>query len=178
MVVVYFIHSSYHLCQFSYQIVFCLYSWISPYAERHERKDHILFPVVPFLVASFCIFSFILRRVRRERDEKNEKQNELASELKFLRSQVSPHFLFNVLANLVSLARQKSDLLEPTLIRLSDLASLVCYMKAMAINTRCPARSFRLKIMLNYSNCVLERMLRLICRLILMTLIVLSSQCS
>lgn len=86
----------------------------------------IFFPVVPFLVASF-IYSFILNRIRREREEKERKAQRLASELKFLRSQVSPHFLFNVLTNLVSLARQKSDLLEPTLIKLSDLLRYMLY---------------------------------------------------
>lgn len=86
----------------------------------------IAFPPVPFLIASF-IYSYIRDRIRRDREEKEQKAERLASELKFLRSQVSPHFLFNVLTNLVSLARQKSDLLEPTLIKLSDLMRYMLY---------------------------------------------------
>lgn len=86
----------------------------------------IAFPPVPFLIASF-IYSYIRDRIRRDREEKERKAERLASELKFLRSQVSPHFLFNVLTNLVSLARQKSGLLEPTLIKLSDLMRYMLY---------------------------------------------------
>lgn len=86
----------------------------------------IFFPPIPFLVASF-LFRFIQNRIKREREDKERKSERLASELKFLRSQVSPHFLFNVLTNLVSLARQQSDLLEPTLIKLSELLRYMLY---------------------------------------------------
>ncbi|HTN38934.1 MAG TPA: sensor histidine kinase [Arachidicoccus sp.] len=48
-------------------------------------------------------------------------------ELKFLRSQINPHFLFNVLSSLVSLARKKSDRLEPSLILLSDMMRYMIY---------------------------------------------------
>lgn len=47
--------------------------------------------------------------------------------LKFLRSQISPHFIFNVLTNLVSLARKRSEKLEPQLIKLSELMRYILY---------------------------------------------------
>jgi len=57
-----------------------------------------------------------------------EKQNEvLKTELSLLRSQVSPHFMFNVLNNMVSLARKQSDQLEPSLIKLSSLMRYMLY---------------------------------------------------
>jgi LytS/YehU family sensor histidine kinase len=40
---------------------------------------------------------------------------------------VSPHFLFNVLNNMVAMARLRSDLLEPSLIRLSGLMRYMLY---------------------------------------------------
>ncbi len=86
----------------------------------------IFFPPFSFLLASF-IFRWV---VNHNRDEKNKKEAEaerMASELKFLRSQVSPHFLFNMMTNMVSLARQKSDLLEPALIKLSGLLRYMLY---------------------------------------------------
>jgi sensor histidine kinase YesM len=52
---------------------------------------------------------------------------QLGMELKFLRSQISPHFLFNILTNLVSLARKKSDHLETSLLMLSDLMRYMLY---------------------------------------------------
>ena len=48
-------------------------------------------------------------------------------ELKFLRSQISPHFLFNILTNLASLARKKSDHLEESLLMLSGLMRYMLY---------------------------------------------------
>ncbi|MFT3934619.1 MAG: histidine kinase [Chitinophagaceae bacterium] len=57
-----------------------------------------------------------------------EKQNEmLKTELSLLRSQVSPHFMFNVLNNMVALARKQSELLEPSLIKLSSLMRYMLY---------------------------------------------------
>src|SRR5215210_8289006 len=58
----------------------------------------------------------------------SEKETEnLKTELAFLRSQVSPHFMFNVLNNMVSLARKKSEQLEPSLIKLSSLLRYMLY---------------------------------------------------
>ena len=57
-----------------------------------------------------------------------ERENEkLKSELSFLRSQVSPHFMFNVLNSLASLARKKSDQLESAIIQLSQLMRYSLY---------------------------------------------------
>ncbi len=57
-----------------------------------------------------------------------ERQNEmLKTELSLLRSQVNPHFMFNVLNNMVALARKQSDLLEPSLLKLSSLMRYMLY---------------------------------------------------
>jgi len=77
------------------------------------------------------IISIVYRKVvdaiRREKEQKEKRTEQLFTELKFLRSQISPHFLFNVLTNLVSLARKKSDQLEPSLIMLSGLMRYMLY---------------------------------------------------
>lgn len=63
----------------------------------------------------------------QSREALKEKENEaLKSELALLRSQVSPHFMFNVLNSMVALARKKEDL-EPSLIRLSSLMRYMIY---------------------------------------------------
>ena len=57
-----------------------------------------------------------------------EKQQEnLKTEVSFLRSQISPHFIFNVLNNIVALARLKSTELEPTVMKLSTLMQYMLY---------------------------------------------------
>lgn len=86
----------------------------------------LFFPPVPFLIAS-VIFRTVTDRVHRERIEKEQKAQRLSAELKFLRQQISPHFLFNMMTNMVSLARQGSPLLEASLIKLSDLLRYSLY---------------------------------------------------
>ncbi|TWI86637.1 sensor histidine kinase [Chitinophaga japonensis] len=86
----------------------------------------IFFPALLFLVASI-IYRLVVDKVHYEKEQKERQAAQLAMELKFLRSQISPHFLFNVLTNLVSLARKKSDLMEPSLIMLSDLMRYMLY---------------------------------------------------
>jgi len=54
-------------------------------------------------------------------------EENLKTELSFLRSQISPHFMFNVLNNMLAMARLKSDQLEPTIIKLSSLMRYILY---------------------------------------------------
>lgn len=58
---------------------------------------------------------------------KERETEKLKSELSFLRSQVSPHFMFNVLNSLASLARKKSDQVESAIIQLSQLMRYTLY---------------------------------------------------
>jgi two-component system LytT family sensor kinase len=90
------------------------------------NKRLIFFPVAPFLFAS-VIYRLVYDRIRFERMEKEARAQRLDAELKLLRSQVSPHFLFNMLTNMVSLARHQSKLLEPSLIQLSELLRYMLY---------------------------------------------------
>ena len=62
----------------------------------------------------------------------NQKQQEienmrLESELEFLHSQINPHFLFNSLNNIYSLAILKSDKTGEAVLKLSDLLRFVLY---------------------------------------------------
>jgi two-component system, LytTR family, sensor kinase len=86
----------------------------------------VLFPTIFVLLASTLYRFFMDKRLQEQRLQVREKEN-LQTELKFLRSQINPHFLFNVLNSLVSLARKKSDLVEPSLIKLSELMQYMIY---------------------------------------------------
>jgi two-component system LytT family sensor kinase len=94
--------------------------------KEYTSIKYMLLPAIAIFIIS-CIYRIILDRIRFERDQKERQAAQLATELKFLRSQISPHFLFNVLTNLVSLARKGSDQLEPSLIMLSDLMRYMLY---------------------------------------------------
>lgn len=105
---------------------FVLVNWFSTLASHDGAFRFTFFPTIFFVVIS-TIYSRIVAKINYDRTQNLRKSEQLASELKFLRSQVSPHFLFNVLNNLVSMARHKSDQLEPSLIKLSGLMRYMLY---------------------------------------------------
>jgi two-component system, LytTR family, sensor kinase len=89
----------------------------------------LLFYVVPtFFVLLWSIaYRILVDKLREDRNKVERQTENLRTELSFLRSQVSPHFMFNVMNNMVALARKKSDLLEPSLIKLSSLLRYMLY---------------------------------------------------
>ncbi|MFZ6010446.1 MAG: sensor histidine kinase [Bacteroidota bacterium] len=66
-------------------------------------------------------------RTAYEKALKEQENEKLKAELSFLRSQVSPHFVFNVLNSVASLARKKSDQVESAIIQLSQLMRYTLY---------------------------------------------------
>lgn len=65
-----------------------------------------------------------LQRVKKEQLLMNEK---LETELKYLRNQTNPHFLFNTLNNIYALARKKSDNTPEAIMKLSKLLRFMLY---------------------------------------------------
>jgi len=55
------------------------------------------------------------------------KQEKLAAELKFLKAQIHPHFLFNTLNNLYALTLKKSPKAPEVVLKLSDLLDYMLY---------------------------------------------------
>lgn len=80
-----------------------------------------------FFVLTAVAFRTVNDRLELERRTKERESETLKTELSFLRSQISPHFLFNVLNNIVALVRLKSDELEPTILKLSSLMQYMLY---------------------------------------------------
>lgn len=72
-------------------------------------------------------FGLIKRSFANDKKMKEIEAENLRTELLFLRSQISPHFLLNTLNNLVSLARKKSENLEPMLLQLSGILKYMVY---------------------------------------------------
>ncbi len=87
------------------------------------------FPIFPVLfIFAFSIAIRLTNEWFRNEKEKKEMENEkLISELAFLKSQVNPHFLFNILNNICSLARKKSDDTENAIIKLSQIMRYMLY---------------------------------------------------
>lgn len=85
-----------------------------------------LFPFF-FIMITSAAYRVIRDKILEDRRNKERETENLKTELSFLRSQVSPHFMFNVLNNMVALARKRSDALEPSLIKLSSLLRYMLY---------------------------------------------------
>jgi len=93
-----------------------------------------IFPGIFILMASASVGAF-RENFRLEKLRKEKETEFLRTELFFLRGQVNPHFMLNVLNSMALLARRKSDLLEPVLL---ELARLMNYMLYDAGNQKIP----------------------------------------
>jgi hypothetical protein len=110
---------------FSYAVKLKLLMELFPDASP-DARSHVLFPSVLAFIASM-FYSITVDKIRAEKLRKENEAMQLGMELKFLRSQISPHFLFNVMTSLVYLARKKSDRLEASLLTLSGLMRYMLY---------------------------------------------------
>ncbi|MEK0421931.1 MAG: hypothetical protein RLZZ161_1782 [Bacteroidota bacterium] len=87
------------------------------------------------LIALSILFSVVLSMVLKllknwyqgEQARRRLQQINTETELKFLKSQINPHFLFNCLNNLYALTLKKSDLAPEVVLRLSNILRYVLY---------------------------------------------------
>jgi sensor histidine kinase YesM len=115
-----------------------LYIWktigigLGIYTELRTYKniEHELSYYFGFSVGSFFFFG-IIRHIYNYRKLKASTQRLLIekqqAELNYLKSQTNPHFLFNTLNNIYSLARDKSDLTPESILRLSKILRFMLY---------------------------------------------------
>jgi two-component system, LytTR family, sensor kinase len=75
---------------------------------------------------AFAIKQFRINQRSRHREKLLQKEK-LEAELKFLRTQTNPHFLFNTLNNIYALARKKSDDTANVVMKLSKLLRFMLY---------------------------------------------------
>jgi two-component system LytT family sensor kinase len=80
-----------------------------------------------FFLMSSCIIKFIIDWFSSERIQRNLESERREMELQFLKSQLNPHFLFNSLNNIYSLAYQKSDKTADAIMKLSEIMRYMIY---------------------------------------------------
>lgn len=73
-----------------------------------------------FMLASSGVY-LVSINVKNRQLRKNLEQEKFAAELAFLKSQINPHFLFNSLNNIYSLAYKKSDRTAEAILKLSEM---------------------------------------------------------
>jgi LytS/YehU family sensor histidine kinase len=125
--------AAFSLVQVALFIVYVGIGWMNSALFRDNDhfnwRGHILFTffIFLFMLATSTAVRMGLDWIKAEKLADEKINENLKTELSLLRSQVSPHFMFNVLNNMVALARKKSDLLEPSLIKLSSLMRYMLY---------------------------------------------------
>ncbi len=82
-----------------------------------------IYPVTFFAVA----IKLLKFWYANQHDHQILTQEKLQAELKFLKTQIHPHFLFNTLNNLYALTLKKSDLAPDTVLKLSELINYMLY---------------------------------------------------
>jgi two-component system, LytTR family, sensor kinase len=111
---------------FSFAKLLILDNWFQTIEIDEWAYRFAFFSSVGFIFIS-SLYGIVEENLRLEKKQKEILADRLTTELKFYRSQISPHFLFNVLSTIVSLGRKKSDDLEPSLLMLSGLMRYMLY---------------------------------------------------
>lgn len=99
-----------------------------------SMRDHFsiwtvftLFLIWAMVCLISIITSVVMRLIMRAFILREKKRGELEYELNFLKQQLSPHFLFNTLNNIMSLIRIDPALAENSMAKLSQLLRLMIY---------------------------------------------------
>jgi two-component system LytT family sensor kinase len=80
-----------------------------------------------YLVGLATGFKFLKDSILNQQRQKEKEKHYLETELKFLKSQIQPHFFFNTLNNIYSLTLKKSEQAPEVVLKLSDLMSYMLY---------------------------------------------------
>ena len=86
-----------------------------------------LIPTFILTIAISTAFRMVRDKLIADRQATYHQKENLKTELSFLRSQINPHFIFNILNNLVALEQMKSPELGPTILTLSSLMQYMLY---------------------------------------------------
>jgi two-component system, LytTR family, sensor kinase len=101
-----------------------------PRMRNPMHGPRIFIPILSMSIMALAVsssFTFISAYIKKERQQGELENQKLNAELAMLRVQINPHFLFNVLNNICSLAMKKSDNTAPAIIKLSELMRYMIY---------------------------------------------------
>ena len=102
------------------------------YEEAEPREmlvmnQHAIFLLLFLIAGGSTVIKIISDWQRHQRDRKDLETRRMQSEIKFLKSQINPHFLFNTLNSLYALTLMKSDKAPEIVIKLSEMMRYMLY---------------------------------------------------
>lgn len=93
-----------------------------------NRSQVILFLIFLSVMGISIAYFFLKEWAKADQSRSELQANQLSTEIKFLKSQINPHFLFNTLNNLFSMAQAKgNDELADGISKLSDMMRYMLY---------------------------------------------------
>lgn len=103
-----------------------IYFSLKTYTSTQQGvSNHFQFSIASLFFFGIVRHTYDYRKLKQATQQLRIEKQE--AELNYLKSQTNPHFLFNTLNNIYSLARDKSDLAPESILRLSQLLRYMLY---------------------------------------------------
>ncbi len=110
--------------------VFLIYAKSSNYPEMQAQVlDNLNWAFAPnfFVLSTSTVVKITVDWYTNIREKQELVTETMQSELRFLKSQINPHFLFNTLNSLYALTLKKSDLAPDIVLKLSEMMRYMLY---------------------------------------------------
>lgn len=110
-------------------ITICYYLLVGMFIEAKDNQypEHYSLPIVLFFSIAGMMFQGFHFSLTQRKKEQNLEKEKLDLEVNLIRSQLNPHFLFNVLNNIDSFIKNDPIKASDSIIRLSDLLRYLLY---------------------------------------------------
>jgi two-component system LytT family sensor kinase len=115
-----------------YGVAVCFKQYILIRGSMHEVVGFASYYISAFFTSLIFVFlstvlKFTLDWFLNERIQRDLENQRLSAELAFLKSQINPHFLFNSLNSIYSLAYQRSETTPEAILKLSEIMRYMLY---------------------------------------------------
>lgn len=107
-------------------LLYITYDEVDP-REFLIMNQQYIFLLLFMIAGGSTVVKIISDWQKHQRDRKEMETQRMQSEIKFLKSQINPHFLFNTLNSLYALTLKKSDKAPEIVIKLSEMMRYMLY---------------------------------------------------
>ena len=103
------------------------------FTNSPDKQEYVVFHQQYIFLSTFMIagastiIKIMTDWLKHQREKKELQTQTMQSELRFLKSQINPHFLFNTLNSLYALTLKKSDKAPEIVIKLSEIMRYMLY---------------------------------------------------
>jgi two-component system LytT family sensor kinase len=94
-----------------------------------NQKNRLNFSIIYIFIQFICIsaLAYFVRSTKQDEQMQQLKEQQLATELNYLKAQLHPHFFFNTMNNIYSLALKNSKHTAPLVAKLADMMRYILY---------------------------------------------------